>query len=90
MNNQQFIKYIATRYGIAEPVVETMIDMFGCCLQELLDAGCSVAIDEIGEFKPTPLFPQGLNHRNNHALAKAARRNMVSFTASDKLTRDVA
>ena len=41
------------------------VDMFAESLQELVAAGQSVTIDEIGEFKSTPLFPNGLNHRNN-------------------------
>ena len=47
-------------------------------------------IDEIGEFKSIPLFPNGLNHYNNIALAKAAKRNIVSFKARDRLIEHVA
>jgi hypothetical protein len=36
------------------------------------------------------LFPNGLNHHNNIALAKAAKRNIVSFKASDRLAANVA
>jgi len=83
MNKQNFIKYMAERYGIDLNQAECMTNMFSDCLQELLEAGCSVAIDEIGEFKSTPLFPHGLNHKNNPVLAKLAKRNIISFNAKE-------
>jgi len=86
MNNYDFIKFAANRFGVDEGVAESMVDMFAQSLQELVASGQSVTIDEIGEFKSVPLFPQGLNHHNNIALAKAAKRNIVSFKASDRLT----
>ena len=90
MNNQEFIKFAAKRFGIDEYVAETFIDMFAESLQELVTAGQSVTIDEIGEFKSTPLFPNGLNHRNNIGLARAAKRNMISFKPSEKLLQNIA
>ena len=90
MNKYEFIKYNAERYGIDESVAETMVDMFADSLSELIAAGQSVNIDEIGEFKTTPMFPKGIPHHNNIALAKLGRRNMVSFKASEQLTRTVA
>jgi nucleoid DNA-binding protein len=90
MDKYEFIKYTSQRYGIDEGVAETMVDMFADSLHDLVSAGYSVNIDEIGEFKTTPLFPNGLNHRNNIALARAAKRNIVSFIPSNKLTSDVA
>ena len=67
-----------------------MVDLFADSLHDLLVAGYSVNIDEIGEFKSTPLFPNGLNHKNNITLAKVAKRNIVSFKPSKQLTREVA
>jgi len=67
-----------------------MVDMFAQSLQELVAAGQSVTIDEIGEFKSVPLFPNGLNHHNNIALAKVAKRNIVSFKASERLVGGIA
>ena len=64
--------------------------MFAQTLQELVASGQSVTIDEIGEFKSVPLFPNGLNHHNNIALAKVAKRNIVSFKASENLTKVIA
>jgi len=90
MNNYDFIKFTANRFGIDETLAESMVDMFAQSLQELVASGQSVTIDEIGEFKSAPLFPQGLNHHNNIALAKAAKRNIVSFKASENLTKVVA
>jgi len=90
MNNQEFIKFAAKRFGIDEYVAETFVDMFAESLQELVAAGQSVTIDEIGEFKSTPLFPNGLNHRNNIGLARAAKRNMITFKPSEKLIKDTA
>ena len=90
MEKYEFIEYSAKRYGIDESVAETMVDMFANCLQELISAGQSVNIDEIGEFQTALLFPNGLNHGNNIALAKAAKRNIVSFKASKQLTTNVA
>ena len=90
MNKFEFIEYAAKRYGIDDSVAETLVDMFADSLHDLLSAGYSVNIDEIGEFKTTPLFPNGLNHRNNIALARAAKRNIVSFKASKSLMHDVA
>jgi nucleoid DNA-binding protein len=88
MNNYEFVKFTADRFGIDETMVESMVDMFAQSLQELVAAGQSVTIDEIGEFKSVPLFPNGLNHHNNIALAKVAKRNIVSFKPSDRLTKD--
>ncbi len=89
MNNQEFIKFAAKRFGIDEYVAETFVDMFAESLQELIAAAQSVTIDEIGEFKPTPLFSNGLNHGNNIVLASIAERNMVSFKPSEKLTKGI-
>ena len=89
MNNYEFIKFTADRFGIDETLAESMVDMFAQSLQELVAAGQSVTIDEIGEFKSVPLFPNGLNHQNNLALARAAKRNIISFIPSEKLTENV-
>lgn len=90
MEKYEFIEYSAKRYGIDESVAETMVDMFASCLQELISAGQSVNIDEIGEFQTAPLFPNGINHKNNIALAKLKKKNIVSFKASKQLTINVA
>jgi len=90
MNKYEFIKYNAERYGIDESVAEAMVDMFADSLQEVISSGLSVEINEIGEFKTTPMFPNGLNHHNNIALAKVGKRHMVSFKASEQFTRSVA
>ena len=90
MNNYEFIKFTADRFGIDETLAESMVDMFAQSLQELVAAGQSVTIDEIGEFKSVPLFPNGLNHQNNLALARAAKRNIISFKASENLTKVMA
>jgi nucleoid DNA-binding protein len=68
-----------------------MVDMFAQSLQELVAAGQSVTIDEIGEFKSVPLFPNGFNHQNNIALFKASKRHMLNFKASDEfINRSIA
>ena len=90
MDKLGFIEYSAKRYGIDFSTAETFVDMFSHCLSELLDAGQSVEIDGIGEFKSTPLFPDGINHNNNIALARVAKKKMVSFKASEYLTKNVA
>jgi nucleoid DNA-binding protein len=64
--------------------------MFADSLSELIAAGQSVNIDEIGEFKTTPMFPKGIPHHNNIGLAKLGKRNMFSFKASKQLTNSVA
>jgi nucleoid DNA-binding protein len=84
MNKFEFVEYTAKRYGIDESLAETMVDMFADTLQELIAAGQSVNIDEIGEFKTIPMFPNGLNH-NNIALTKLSKRHMFSFKASQQL-----
>ena len=89
MNNQEFVKFAAKRFGVDEYFAETMVDMFAESLQELVAAGQSVTIDEIGEFKPTRLFSNCLNHGNNIVLASIAERNMVSFKPSEKLTKGI-
>ena len=81
---------MAERYGIDINQAEGMTNMFSDCLQDLILAGQSVNIDEIGEFKAAPLFPNGINHRNNMALARVACKNVISFKASRYLTKDVA
>ena len=90
MDKYDFIQYAASRYGVDESVAETMLDMFADTLHELVIAGKSITIDEIGEFKTIPLFPNGINHQGNVALASCAKRNMVSFTPSEQLTMDIA
>lgn len=90
MNKFDFIQYSASRYGIDESVAETLVDMFGDCLQELLNAGQSVDIDGIGKFEKTPLFPNGLNHKNNLNLARIANRNTVNFLPSKNLVKNFA
>jgi nucleoid DNA-binding protein len=59
--------------------------MFADCLSELLNAGHSVEIDGVGRFEKLPLFPSGINHKNNILLARAARKNTVYFKASKSL-----
>ena len=85
MNKLNFIEYTANRYGIDFSTAETFVDMFSDCLSELLEAGQSVEIDGAGRFEKLPLFPEGLNHRNNIALARLAKKKMVSFKASEDL-----
>ena len=85
MDKLDFIEYSASRDGIDFSTAETFVDMFSSCLSELLNAGQSVEIDGIGIFEKLPLFPDGINHRNNIALARVAKNKMVSFKASEDL-----
>lgn len=89
MNKFEFIQYTAARYGIDESVAETMIDIFADTLQDLVCNGTSVYIDELGEFKSTPLFPKGINHLGKLSLAKLAKRSIVSFKPSKYLTKTI-
>lgn len=86
MDKYQFIRYTAERFGIDDATIETMIDIFASSLHELVIAGQSVTIDEIGEFKTTPMFPNATSHKGNAALEKILRTNSVSFTPSIQLT----
>lgn len=90
MNKFDFIEYTAQRYGIDIDMAETMVDMFSDSLTDLMQAGQSVEIDGIGEFKTTPLFPGGLNKYNNIALAKLGTRKIVTFKPSKQLNRSIA
>lgn len=90
MDKSEFVKYSAERYGIDKLFAEAMVDMFADCLQELVAAGQSVNIDQIGEFKTTPMFPKNIPHHGNEILEQLAKRNMVSFKASKQLTKSVA
>ena len=90
MDKKQFIEYVEARYGFEEGVAETMVDVFADSLQDLISAGYSVNIDEIGEFQTTPLFPNGFDHKNNAALAKLVKQNRVIFKPSEKLMQGVA
>lgn len=90
MEKFEFIEYAAKRYGIDESIAETLVNMFADCLQELVYSGTSVNIDEIGEFKSIALFPNGINHKNKLALAKLAKRSIVSFKPSKYLTKAIA
>jgi nucleoid DNA-binding protein len=85
INKFDFIEYSAARYGIDFSTAETFVDMFADCLSELLNAGHSVEIDGVGRFEKLPLFPSGINHKNNILLARAARKNTVYFKASKSL-----
>ena len=87
INKEQFNKYMAERYGIDFGQAESFTSMFTDCLQDFISAGQSVTIDEIGEFIPAPLFPSGLDHKNNIALARAAKKTFVTFHPSKYLTR---
>ena len=90
IDKYEFIQYVSTRYGVDEGMAETLLDMFSSSLAELIAAGQSVEIDGIGEFTPTPLFPNGLNHQNKIALARIAKKHIVSFKADQYLTNSVA
>ena len=85
INKFDFIEYSSARYGIDFSTAETFVDMFADCLSELLNAGHSVEIDGVGRFEKLPLFPSGINHKNNILLARAARKNTVYFKASKSL-----
>lgn len=85
MDKLGFIEYSANRYGIDFSTAETFVGMFSECLSELLAAGQSVEIDGVGKFEKVPLFPNGLNHQNKIALARLAKKKMVSFKASEDL-----
>ena len=61
MEKFEFIEYTAKRYGIDESLAETLVDIFADCLQELICSGTNVNIDEIGEFRSIPLFPEEIN-----------------------------
>ena len=49
-----------------------------------------INIDEIGEFRSMSLFPEGIKHQNNTALAKLGKRNIISFKPSRYLTKAIA
>jgi nucleoid DNA-binding protein len=66
-------------------MLETMVDVFADSLHDLLSAGYSVNIDEIGEFATIPLFPKELQ-TNHPILAKLANSKIVSFKPSRNLT----
>lgn len=85
MNKLGFIEYSAKKYGIDFSIAETFVDMFSDCLSELLNTGQSVEIDGVGTFEKLPLFPNGLNHQNKIALARLAKKKMVSFKTSEDL-----
>jgi len=85
MNKFDFIEYSTNRYGIDFSTAETFVNMFSDYLSELLNAGQSVEIDGVGTFEKLPIFPDGLSHRNNIALARVAKKKMVSFKASEDL-----
>jgi hypothetical protein len=85
MNKFDFIEYSAKRYDIDFSTAETFVSMFSDCLSELLEAGQSVDIDGVGKFEKVPLFPDGLNHGNNIALSRAAKKHIINFKASKYL-----
>lgn len=87
MDKYEFIEYLASRYGIDGSVAETVVGMFSDCLQELISAGQSVNIDEIGEFKTYSLFPKELQ-ANHPALIGLANTKIVNFNPSTNLTLD--
>ena len=84
MNKKDFIHYMAQRYGIDTNQAECMTDMFADCLQDALDAGCSVSIDQIGKFYSAPLFPSGVNCKKNKELAKLATRKMICLKPNNR------
>ena len=86
-DKHDFTEYIAKRHGIDDSLAEAIVEIFADSLQELISNGASVEIDQIGRFYTIPLFPAGIKHKNNFALAKAAREHMVGFKASNKLKR---
>lgn len=90
MNKQDFTKYMANRYGIDDDQAECITDMFAESLADALSSGESVSIKDIGKFESTPLFPNGIQHKNNIALAKLNKLNMVKFKPSKNLTKLVA
>lgn len=89
MDKFEFIEYTAKRYGIDKSIAETLVNMFADTLQELVAAGQEVNIDEIGVFSKLPLFPNGINHQNNIALARLRKNHIVSFKASKQFTTNI-
>ena len=89
-DKHNFVNYIAERHGIDDSLAEAIVEIFADSLQELISNGVSVEIDQIGRFYTIPLFPAGIKHNNNFALAKAAREHMVGFKASNQLKRYAA
>lgn len=85
MDKENFIKYMAYRYGIDEDEACGITNFFADCLQELINAGVSVNIDEIGEFKTSSLFAKEL--KSSHpALARLSTTKVVRFIPSKNLT----
>ncbi len=89
-DKRAFINYIAERHGIHIYIAEAIVEIFADSLQELISNGASVEVDQIGQFYTTPLFPAGIKHKNNFALAKAAKEHMVGFKASKHLKKYAA
>ena len=89
INKLDFIEYSANRYGIDFSMAETLVDMFGSCLQELLQSGNPVEIEGIGKFQKLPLFPDGINHQNKIALARISKKSMLHFEASNALLSEL-
>ena len=85
MDKFEFITYAARRYGIDESAAEYMVDMFTATLQDVITSGQDVNIDEIGEFKTTPLLSHLKGNIENTVLVNLARRKIVTFTASKNL-----
>lgn len=90
MEKFEFIEYTAKRYGIDESLAETLVDMFADTLQELVAAGQTVNIDEIGVFCKIALFPHDINHQNKINLAKLSKKSMVSFVPSKLFNKTVS
>ena len=72
MNNYEFVKFAANRFGIDETLAESIVDMFAQSLQELISSGQSVPTAmKLVNLKSVPLFPKRLNQHISIALAKA-------------------
>lgn len=84
MEKKDFIEYMAQRYGINSEQAECMTDIVFDSLQDLITSGESVNIDEIGQFKNSPLFPDAINS-DSPLLQQINQKNMFSFHPSHKL-----
>lgn len=81
IDNNKLIEYITGRYGVDQEMADSMLDMVTISIQELLQTGHNITIDEIGTF----ISHNNLNDSYEFLHGHKPKHLEITFEPSDKL-----
>ncbi len=84
IDNNKLIEYIAERYGVDQEMADSMLDMVAVSIQELLQTGHNITIDEIGTF----ISHNNLNDSYEFIQEHKPKHLEITFEPSDKLLQN--